>query len=540
MWQPEIPYNKFLNQVSGAIKNVSSELDRVLGKLFERKYGLIKIHYSLGEQVRDSIILTLPASPRFFYYSLLNELETFFNGIESAIPYEDYLESRGAKPPTVQELNQGQFFVLFEDAKEKNNTTIYRVVLPNKKALLLPAGGGIRFINFCLSKLREFLANNNMAAEVARIQQVSMSELRKRTESKDPLVILGIAKAIQQLRHNALETKRLQVSETVFNCMVILAHLITCNVEEVKRKRNEEEDRSRDKNAVARLIEGENDPLVSEKRFAELVSTFKDKYKDDFERFRREFTEEYLSQTGDEKIPVIISISNSCIHRNNFFQLFLSRLSIFRENAGQFTLKNMEQILRTNNRNGKAIFYSRENFDIELGTFLRQSDPFLYEVFNNPKVFSEAMIYTLKTKKKVRDTEVIRDELEKYFKSDNMQLKGLSVILNISLIDIFHRAFDRLAWWRQLLIKFSGKYASYQDQYARQGYKSSGASAIPKQADVSAKTAEALLPKPPDGQAVTGMHRQRKGPQHIKKKDYTKRQRENAWNEFSKTIRPGK
>ncbi|MDR1316026.1 MAG: hypothetical protein LBK13_04050 [Spirochaetales bacterium] len=540
MWQPEIPYNKFMAQISSAIKNVAAELDRVLDKLSQKKCGLLKIHYSSGEQVRDSIILTEPASPRFFYYSTLNELEIFFSGLGEHIPYEDYLESCGVKPPSVRELEQGQYSVIFEDAKEKKDFRIYRVVLPNRKALLLPAGGGMRYINFCLGRLRESLTDTNMASGVARVQQISMNELYKRAESKDPLTILGIAKAIQQLRHDTVETRRLQVTETVFGCMLILSHLISCNIEEIKRRKGVEEDLLRDKNALLHLIEGESDPLIPEKRFTDLVNTFKDKYKNNFENFRKEFMESALTPQGEEKIPVVISIFNSYIHRNNFFHLFLSRLNIFRVNAEQFTIKTMEQILRTNNREGNTIFYSKENLDTGLKNFLRQSDLCLYEMFNNPKILSELIIYTLKTKKKVREIDVIETELGKYFTQETMQFRGLSGILNISLIDIFHRAFFRLAWWRQLLIKFSGKYASYEGQYARQGYKNMNGSSQ-RQAGASDRAAAADLPELVDGSSAAGAgaHR-KKGARNSGKKDYTKRQQENAWDEFSKTIRPDK
>ncbi|MDR1179466.1 MAG: hypothetical protein LBK44_03080 [Spirochaetales bacterium] len=541
MWQPEIPYNKFMTQISGAIKNVAAELDRVLDKLSQKKCGLLKIHYSSGEQVRDSIILTEPAAPRFFYYATLNELEIFFSGMEEPVPYEDYLESRGVKPPSVRNLEPGQYSVIFEDAKEKKDYRIYRVVLPNRKALLLPAGGGMRYINFCLGRLRESLADTNMASGVARVQQISMNELYKRAESKDPMVILGIAKAIQQLRHDTVETRRFQVAETLFGCMLILAYLISCNIEEIKRRKGVEEDLRQDKNALLHLIEGESDPLIPEKRFTELVNTFKDKYKDNFENFRKDFMETVLTQQGEEKIPVIISISNSYIHRNNFFHLFLSSLNIFRVNAEQFTVKTMEQILRTNNREGNTIFYSKENFDTGLKTFLRQSDPRLYEMFNNSKILSEVIIYTLKTKKKVRELEVIETELGKYFTQEAMQLKGLSSILHISLIDVFHRAFFHLAWWRQLLIKFSGKYASYENLYSRQGYKNINGSPQ-RQTGASDRAAAADLPETANGSSAAAGTRQhrKKGARNSGKKDYTKRQQENAWNEFSKTIRPDK
>ena len=535
MWQPEIPYTRFLSQVSGAIKNVAAEVERIIDRLSAKKCGLIKIHYSLGEVVRDSIILTSPGAPKFFYYSLHNCLEAFFSGIDLNVPYADYLESRGLKMPSVVELEQGAYNVIFEDASKSKDYSIYKSVLPGGKELLLPAGGGIRYINFCLSKLREAMADTNITAEVARLQQISLNELRKRTESKDPLVILGIAKTLQQVRHNSSGTKRTAISEHLFQCMLILSHLIERNLEEVKRKKGEEDDRLRDKQVLALMFENAPDPVISEKRFGELIATFKDKYKSDFDKFRKEFIEEFATLNEDERLPVIISIFDSYIHRSNFFQRFLAHLHIFRENADQFTLKTMEVILRTNNRADNTIFYSRENFDLELATFLGKTDPLLSDMFSKPKLLSEALIYTLKEKKKVRDLDAIRFELERYFMSDTMQLKSFSLILNISLIDIFQRAFVRLAWWRQILIKLSGKYASYQAQYAKQGYASSVVAVSQKTPKASRRGAQ-LEPAESLSPAAPAQHK-RKGPQNVKKKSYTKKQTESAWDEFSKTLK---
>ncbi|MDR3200081.1 MAG: hypothetical protein LBT68_01370 [Spirochaetales bacterium] len=531
MWQPEIPYAKFLSQVSGAIKNVGGEVDRVIARLAEKKSGVVKIHYALGEEVRESIILCAPGDAKFFYCSILNALENFLNNIDPEIPYEEYLGTLGIAPPAAQNLEPGRFSVVFKEPAGID-TNIYRITLPSGKALLLPAGGGIRFINFCLLKLREALAGTTMAAEAARAQEISLGELRKHAEGKDPVIIMGIAKTIMQMKQNPSGHKRLQISDALFHCMQILAHLISCNLEEVKRKKHEEEDRAKDKNALALLFETDGNPLVSEKRFGELVGSFKDKYKNDFDKFRKEFSDEFVTQKDDGKIPVIIHVLDSFIHRNNFFQIFLSHMNLFRETAHQFTVKTMDQILRTNNKSGNTIFFSRENFNTELTEFLRKTDPFLSEIFGRPRILSDMIIYTLKEKRKVRDLDAIGAELEKYFTSDTMQLKGFSVILNISLPDIFQRAFDRLAWWRQLLIKLTGKYASYQAQYAKQGYKPAvTARAGNGSSRGSPEAADALSSDP-------AAQRRPAKPQSAKKKSYTRKQRESAWNEFSKTLRP--
>jgi hypothetical protein len=197
----------------------------------------------------------------------------------------------------------------------------------------------------------------------------------------------------------------------------------------------------------------------------------------------------------------------------------------------------MEQILSTNNRGGNSIFYSRENLDTELGTFLRKTDPLLYDMFENSKILSEIIIYTFKEMKKIRKFGIIRIELEKYFTDDTMRLKGFSAILNLSLINVFHRAFTQLAWWRQLLLKFTGKYTSYEEQYTRQSYKGAESLSPQKPGD----TEGIILPDPVNSSSaglLMPAKQKKKGPQNIQKKAYSKKQQEHAWNEFSKTIRP--
>jgi hypothetical protein len=112
-----------------------------------------------------------------------------------------------------------------------------------------------------------------------------------------------------------------------------------------------------------------------------------------------------------------------------------------------------------------------------------------------------------------------------------MQLKGFSLILNVSLPDIFQRAFDRLAWWRQILIKLTGKYASYQAQYAKQGYK-------PAAAARAGSGSSRGAPDAADASSSDPAAQRRPAKPAAKKKSYTRKQQESAWDEFSKTLRP--
>jgi hypothetical protein len=508
-------------------------------RLSERKCGLIKIHYSLGEEVRDSIILTAPNSIRYYYFRLLNALEIFFGNIDPNIPDEGFLESQGFRPPVVRNLGEDGYAVIFEEAKLKNDYTIFRIHLPNQQSLLLPAGGGIRLINYCLVKLREALSRTSLAVEIARLMEISMGELKKRVEGKDPLLILGIAKGIQMVKNDPFALKRVQIAPVFFQTAAILAHLIKCNLDDMKRKKEAEEDRLKDMNALALLLEQEKEPVIPEKRLVEVMATFKDKYSSNFDGFRREFAAKFIEFNENTKIPVLIFINNSYIHRNNFYQIFLSHFLVFREAADAYALQTMESILRTGNRERKTVFYSRENFEAELMLYLRKMDPLLAEIFNSSRVLSESIMYTFKEKRKVRDLNLIKEELEKYLRSDTMQIKSLAVILKLSISDLFQRAFFHLAWWRQLILKATGKYASYQNQYAKLSSSQAGTPSRKAPNDARPPVNDSRPPDVSGGSVViNAKRRERKGHQNIKKREYSKKQQETAWSEFSKTIKP--
>ncbi len=543
-WQPEIPYNRFLTQVQGSIKNASHEIDRLMEKLSEKRCGLIVLRFEDSEAKKDKIILTEQGDRRYYFHRLRNEMETFYASPQEPLPLEAALEEKGLSVPPVfyENLSADDFSRIFTE-QPSEDFSLYRVVLATGDAVFLPSGGGTRFINACLTKMREYFANTNLLAEAARIKETSLAEMKKRIESKDPIFWLDLSRSVLGLRSDPLFLKKVQVDAGLFLYSDILSRFIENHLAELRRRKIEQEEREKDLEALAMQIENEKERLIGQERFNELLGTVQEKYgKEHAEEIRKEFLGKYLETGEKTKLPAIVSLKGKYIHRNNFYDFFIGSLFGAREVLGEEYLKEMEHLLKTNNRERKTIFYSRENFETDIIDRLRNVDPFLSEVFGKPRLLAEAVIHTVKEKRKNKNLNDLKEELEKYFKPDSMEFKSLPLIFGLAVIDIFNRSFTRLPFWRQIWLKITGKYKSYQNQYFGLGGRPAAtgkimASGNPARPGASSETVKADFHEP---RIVRSRDLRKKREPSVKNKAYSKKQQESAWEEFSKSLKPKK
>jgi hypothetical protein len=547
-WQPEILFSRIIAQISPAIKNAAFEIERLMEKLSEKRWGLMTLRYTETETVKDKIILTSQGDCRYYFFRLANELEFFYSSLREPIPMETGLIEKGFNPPPgcTENLTVEDFSRVF-DEKPPEDFTIYRIGLADGNSIFLPPGGGTRFINHCLAKLRDSLSNTNLLAELARIRATSITDLRNKAETKDPLFWLDFSKSILALKNDLLASKKVNVESGFYQAAGILHQFIQNHMQDLKRKKIEQDERDQDMEGLALQIEKEKSVLISPDRFSELLNALQEKYGDKFAAFRKEFYENFIEYKEKIKVPRVILINNSFIHRHNFYDFFIRRLDELRDMMLQEYVKIMEHLLRTNNRERKTLFFSRDNFETDFLERLRDTDPFVFEIRQKPRLLAEIIIYAFREKMKVKDLNEIKEELERYFKPDSMVYKNFTTILSLTIIDIFFRAFSRLPFWRQIWLKITGKYKSYQNQYMGQSTKLLSPASFGRKDDKRIqKTASSDQGYPPrqDGKPAAGtrikIQRRRRieKPKPVVKKAYSKKQQESAWQDFSKIIRP--
>ena len=539
-WQPEIPYNRLLTQVAGSTKNVAFEIDRLMERLSEKRCGLLVLRYDEKETVKDKIILTAQGDSRYFYFRLRNELGSFFANPQEPLPLESGLSAKGLRipPECMRNVSDDDFSRIFSD-QTGEDFLLYRVPLAEGEALFIPTGEGVRFINACLARLREYFSNTNLLAEMARIKETSLADMKRRVDSKDPIFWLDLGKSILTLKNDPLFQKKVQTDANMFRFADVLSRFIEKHLSELQKRKIENEERERDLEALNLQIEKEKGGLVTQERFTELFGTIKEKYGTESDAVRKEFFEKYLEVKEKTRIPVIVQIAKQYIHRNNFYDYFIGSLFACREILYEQYFKEMEYLIKTNNRDKKTVFFSRENFETDIIDRLKEDDPFLSEVIQKPRLLAEIVIHTLKEKRRVKNMNDIKEELEKYFKPDSMEYKSLPLIFGLSVLDIFQRAFSHLPFWRQIWLKITGKYKSYQNQYFGLGGRPASMSG--KGANRSGKQGAGESQGPAaqqDSRSQDGTQPRRRRPIEIKKKAYTKKQQESAWQEFSKTLKP--
>jgi|GEM_PF-2061060 len=544
-WQPEISHGRFLGQITGLIKNAASELLNLMVRLEEKKCGVLTFRYSDGEAAPDRIILTSPGDCRYHFFLLRKELDGFCRNRGAEMPLEKTLTARGIVPPPscVEEPAEKDYHRIFEDPGP-GDTTLYRLPLPGGEALILPSGGGRLLIDHCRLKMRGFLEDPNLAAELARLNNTTLGDYKNRVESGDLAVWLDMLKSVRLLKADPLAARRVSASAEIMRLAEVLSGLIECRLTEQRLKKLGQEERIRDMDALALQMESEKEKFFPQERFDALLGALKEKYGEDFDSLRKDFLATYVDFSEQYKIPPVPRIAGGYLHRNNFYEYFLLRFFSFREALENDLVKDMEHLLRTNNRERKTLFTSRESFDTEIVERLRAMDPFLSELFDKPRLLTEAVVYRMKEKQKIKDPALITRELGKYFKPDTMAFRSMASILQFSIVDIFLRAFSRLSFFRQFWMRLTGKYESYRNQYL--GRSLMPASGLSTPASSRRATGEKTISDAPRGRKPGHSRKGAPGPASRKKisktrpaneKSYSKKQQESAWDEFSKTIR---
>jgi hypothetical protein len=322
--------------------------------------------------------------------------------------------------------------------------------------------------------------------------------------------------------------------------------------EQMKQER--ERERIRDMDAIEQAIKEESGALVSQKRLEELFNGVASKYEGHMESFKFEFLQSYVRPKERRDLPRILYVHKSFIHRDRVFPLFQARLQETADALRAHYIKEMGFQLKTNNRERRTVFYSRSNFEADVGRLLPQFDPLLTDLLNKPTIVAEAGVHTAKQKKLAQSVDDLKSLMQRYFEPGTMKFKDMLFLFQLNMLEIFDHAFPRLSLVRQIVMRISGRYRGYREQYLEESRRmfsgSAGnrphagprsAAARPKETGTrrgaghgNAGHANAGHGKPsrPAGDAA-----KRKTPK--KPRYYSEKDRDQAWEEFKNNLGKG-
>ncbi len=548
-WQDRIPYARFVSFLNHENGGTTSDLVSLMTKLRTARMGILRTRMNDGQRERDAVVLTGENSAAFFS-ELADELFTdMLESIMNPLPLLETVEEQiGDIPPeavqTVPAAEIGAYF----SGRETSERPL--AVATTDNTFLLVTQNHLRpFVNVAILKMRYFLSNTTLLGAVAKLQDTSLLSLKQQVAGKDPMFWLGLTQTVVDRRRDLEAMRTLSVDATFFHAASLLRNLIESQIAEAKQKKQEEESRQLDLDAIALAVKEAENEWLEQSDMTGLLEGQKEKYGERFESFREEFYERFVHARGKNTLPKVVLLKRRYIHRDNVFPVFLAHFrQLETELATHFTLQ-MEQQLKSGNRQKDPTFVSLDNFNDAILEQVRARSEYVAALIDKPSILAEAMILHTKQNKLARDVNELKQRLSVYFDPDTMQPLPLNQWFNLRPLDLFEKAFETLPILKRIWIRLTGKYESFRARYlgqtASQTQRQIGAATV-ADSGVEPRDAGARRRDRGDGRARnpasagasrTASSKAEQARAAARKRAYSKKQVDSAWSEFGNTIK---
>ncbi len=538
-WQERIPYERFVSFLNHDDGGTISDLLSLMGKLRQARMGILRTSVADGQRSREAMVLTDQDSSVFFaeladeYFT--NMLESILNPLPLVSTVEDEI---GTIPRQAIQPVSPQEIAAYYSGKQTTELPLV-VTTMGTEALLVTQKRLRPFVNVAILKMRYFLSNTTLLGALAKLQDTSLLNLKQQCAGKDPTFWLALTRTVVDHRRDLESMRSVSVNENFFHAAVLLKNLIESQIAEAKQKKEAAENRQLDLNAIAMAVKESPERWVDQSTLTEMLERQKEKYQEEFERFREEFYERYVKARGKNTLPKIVLVRRKYIHRDNIFPLFLQDFRMLEsELASEFALQ-MEEQLKSSRRSKDSTFYSIDNFNEAIAEQVRVKSEFVSALVEKPSILAEAMILHIKQNHLAQNVEELKQRLSAYFDPDTMQPLPLHEWFSLRPLDLFEKAFEKLPILKRIWIRLTGKYESYRGRYLGQTAIKNTTGPAPQPERVARggnapKRKESATPPP---SRRTSRAPRPSGTAQAAKRAYSRKQVDSAWDEFGNTIK---
>lgn len=542
-WQERIPYGRFATVIARSDGGTVAELISLLDKLRRRGIGLMRTAVSNGERNRDAIVLCPLRSPAFFA-ELIDE---FFvdnqESINAPLPLYSYLrESYGEIPATVFTLVTADDLAQVFAAGEPDGRVLALATVDDDM-VVVRASNLRALLTVAIQKLRFYLNNTTLLGFFAKATDMSLINLKQQCAGKDAGFWLKLTETVAGKRSELATLRAVQVDVEFHHAAAIVHTLISAQMAAAAARRKADEERELDLEAIAMGVHDAPEGWVEQAQLARMLESQREKYGGQFEQFKKEFYERFVTQRARSTLPLVVRLDRRYLHRDNVVPLFLEHFRSVSNDLKDEFVAQMELQLRGRNRRANTTFYSLDNLDEAIREQVHQRSDYLSALIDRPSVLAEAMIAHAKKHKLAKDVGELKRQLSAYFDPDTMKPLPLHIWFNLRPVELFELAFERLSVWRRIITRLSGKYESFRSRFIAQTARGSvvrgeGTQTEPR-SDASRRDGRSRAAGDRRGSRsdTHSSPARRRRAQVERKQSYTKQQVDSAWEEFSTTLR---
>jgi len=527
MWEPDMPYSKFFTKAGHEYLNADTALHTLMVHLEKGNCGLIANTVRDGKLEKDRIILVDRDSPRFFYWLVENRWQNCRIADRTTFPTLKSFQKHGGFPKDVlQPLSLTELSGSFIQSHQDEVIMYALPDLGGKTLITTPAVLPV-MVEVSRFKIRANLANSPMQPLLARILGTVVSSLRKSLEKDDNLFWSKVSEALITNRDDIL-AKRANINPEIFIAAKILKNFTRNELNEAEHRREEEAEKRETIQGILLQLSRKSDFLMSSREFDEQFEPYNDTWPD----LKAMFMAHFMKPAGRTGLPPVINIGDDYMYRDHLYPLFKTWHKTAEMELTEFYLNMIERILRTNNKDKFTAFTGMDRFRNDIRERLAAEFQILSDMLSKPRIVSEGIIHYATKVLKISDMDKVKKLLENYFESGTIRFKNPDALFDLNPQSMFEEAFRRLSWLRRIILRLFGRYDSYLQTL------SPPVKAKPAGRDNSPRVvASADIPRPyRTGRMVTqgvmdSAVRKRKQSGN-KKKNYSARQQEQAWDEF--------
>ena len=455
MWEPDIPYAKFITKARHGHMNAEPTLNALMNQMEREKCGLISCSVKENRLEKTRIILTERDSLRFWYWKVENAWQRIQVDDREPFPSLAAFQERTSFPSgSLQPLS-------LTDISESFVRRLYSQVqlctlsdVSDSAFIITPASIPV-MVRAARSKVRSVLANSSFLPVLSRLLGTVVSDLRRCLLKNDHSFWNRLTGVIGG-RKEDLRAKTPNLSGELFIAAKILSAYTRNELSEAgRRKENDAEKRDVMKNILANLAGYEGFLIPKE----DLQAQF-EPYKDRWPDINETFASHFMSETGSNTLPVVLSIGGKYIHRDQIYPLFKMHYEQAASELHEFYLNLIELILIGKAGNRGSIFADAEAFRNDIQDRLSTDFEVLDHLLTIPSTISEGIIHYAGKVLRIQDMQRIKGVLQRYFDGAALQFKELERLFRLNPRAMFDEAFGRLGGFRRLILKSFGRYAS--------------------------------------------------------------------------------
>jgi hypothetical protein len=533
-YRKEIPVQHFVSNHGLNIRNAEQELTALVEKLSTDGTGYIRVNHHDGSPA--AVVLTDPGDIAFFTGLLTEEYRRLMVYPSDPFPTRNMFEEKHIPIPDhyISPLDEKTLTAILEGKEYPK--VVYEVTTAKDKKIIASGPVIANIFDYASYKIKNALANPEALGMLAELKSTSLLDIRKRIEKKDEVIWLDLSKTILKNVGKFHPPKKYGVGIDFFQSAALCVLVLKNRLQDSRRKEEEKKARRLHMESIAAALQNRGLEPCSPLEFAAIADVYKKEYGSKYQEFLKEFHDVYTVPKDRKKLPVVLIINHQYIHRDNLFPYFERRLSTLKKELLTEYISIMDRVLRTNDREGKSMFYSFNAFSGDIGNRIALLDPLMGSLFKRPDITAEGLIHHIIHWKKIKSKDDIKRYLEIYFVPGSLEFRGYPVLLGISILEVFDSAFSKLPVWRQLLLKISGKYESQREKYAQRSKKKIPLNRLKRQTEPSfsrrgGKTGHPQTPITGPGKKGT------RNKNAEKKRNYSKKELESAWKEFEKLIK---